>query len=524
MSPARDDERWFRVAFWVLALAGCAPLWIAKYLPLLDLPNHLAAVAVWHYHDDPKWDFARFYDLNLVPLPYWAHYYTVHLLTYVTHSVELSNKIFLTGYALALPWAALALARRFDRSPWLALFVFPLVWNFNLADGFIAYCAGFAVMPLALALVDEYCERLNWILALAVIVVGSLTYFFHLLAYALFLVSAGLIVLMQARPLNPRLLALRALPVLSCAGIGFWALRHANTMRFHKVVDAGPRLLIFDPLPDRLQQITDRLINILPGSVDELVVVVLAACWLALAVTAMREPREEAAPRQPSWRAWAPQACMLGAFILYLETPRSMQRPFYWHMINGRFVVAIVFFAILTLRGKIENWRRIFLIPVFIFVLIYDVSLCRAFREFNRHAAGFDELVDMVPRDKNVLVLMLRPTGDSSVIVAAFNQFPSLAQIRHGGYNHYNFHEGFPLKYRLMLPAPPWSRGDLFQFDTQGPYWDYFLTFREGWVFRPMDEPLAKHQIELVAQRGEWRLYRNVSPEKPGPTLRSPDE
>ena len=125
-------DRWLIAAFVVSAAAMVLPIWIVKYLPLLDLPNHLTAVAVWHYHDDPEWDFARFYKLNLVPLPYWAHYYTVHLLTYVTRSVEVANKIFLTAYALALPAGALALARRFGRSPWLALFVFPLVWNFNL--------------------------------------------------------------------------------------------------------------------------------------------------------------------------------------------------------------------------------------------------------------------------------------------------------------------------------------------------------------------------------------------------------
>ncbi|HEX6835569.1 MAG TPA: hypothetical protein VF334_03295, partial [Polyangia bacterium] len=109
MTPARHRDRWLEAAFVVCALATVLPIWIAKYLPLLDLPNHLAAVAVWHYHDDPKWDFQRFYDLNLVPLPYWAHYYTVHLLTYVTRSVEVANKIFLTGYALARTWV------RFDR-------------------------------------------------------------------------------------------------------------------------------------------------------------------------------------------------------------------------------------------------------------------------------------------------------------------------------------------------------------------------------------------------------------------------
>ncbi len=438
------ERRVYIAAFILLAVGGIAPIWSAEYLPLLDLPNHLSSIAVWHYHDDPAWNFRQYYDLNLPPLPYWAHYYTVHLLTYLTRSVQLANKIFLTGYAVALPVAALLLARRFGRSPWLALFTFPLVWDFNLADGFIAYCAGFAAVPLALALVDRHCERPTIPLALAVIVTGSLTYFFHLLAYALFLVCAGLIVLMQARALRPRLLAARALPVLSCAGIGLWALRRANTMRFHKVTGAGPAHLIYDPLPERLQQIPDRLINFLPGSVDEWVVVVLVACWLVLAITAARRPPEDQPAPAQGWRRFAPEACLLGAFALYLITPRSMQRPFYWHMINGRFVVAMAFFAALCLRGQIGDWRRFVLVPVVVVTLVYDVGLCRAFVRFNRHAYGLDELVDRVPRDQSVLTLMLRPTYDDTVNVAAFNQFPSLVQLRHGGLNHYNFAEGVP--------------------------------------------------------------------------------
>jgi hypothetical protein len=506
-----DDQRLFTIAFVILSIAGCVPIWISEYLPLLDLPNHLSAVTVWHYHDDPNWHFKQYYQLNLVPLPYWAHYYTVHLLTYLTRDVSIANKIFLTGYALALPVAALLLARRFGRSHWLVLFVFPLVWNFNLGDGFIAYCAGFAAVPLALTLVDKYCEKpdLKW--AIAVILIGSSTYFFHLLAYALFLVCAGLIVLMQAQPWRPRLLIARALPVLSCAGIGLWALRRANDMNFHRVTGEG-RLLIYDPLASTLSQIPERLIDLMPGSVDELVVVVLVLCWLGLAITGARQPRDFDPVRDSGARAWAPEACMLGAFALYVATPRSMQRPFYWHMINGRFVIAFTLFAIFMLRGRITNRRRIFLVPVFIFVLVYDIALCRAFVNFNRHAAGFDALVDRVPRDKSLLTLMLRPTGDDAVNVAAFNQFPSLAQIRHGGYNHYNFAEGFPLRYKTFIPAPPWSHAEDFDYSSMGKYWDYFLTFREGWVFSPMDSAISAGNIKLIAKRGEWRLYENVGP------------
>jgi hypothetical protein len=446
--------------------------------------------------------------LNLTPLPYWAHYFTVHLLTYLTHSVIVANKIFLTGYALALPVGALLLARRFGRSDWLALFAFPLVWNFNLADGFIAYCAGFAAMPLVLVLVDRYCEKPTIPRALAVIMIGSLTYFFHLLTYALFLVVAGLVVLMQARPLQPRLLAARALPVLSCAGIGLWALHHANDMKFQPM--HGARQFVYDPLAARLEQIPERLFNFLPGAVDELVIVVLALCWLALAVTRARVAAEDEA-RQPGWRAYLPEACTLGAFALYLALPRSMQRPFYWHMLNGRLVVAIAFFAILVLPGRIAGWRRLFLIPVVAMTLIYDVSLCRAFRGFNKRISGLDAIVDEIPKDKTVLTLVLRPFNDPAVNIAAYNQFPSLVQIRRGGYNHYNFDQGFPLKYKGYIPAPAYSHAEHFTYNVYGHYWDYFLTFHDGWEFHPMDEALAAHKVRIVAERGSWRLYENLA-------------
>ncbi|MCU1281216.1 MAG: hypothetical protein JWM53_4762, partial [bacterium] len=521
---ARSADRWFVATFAVLAVATVLPIWIAKYLPLLDLPNHLTAVAVWHYHDDPAWDFAQYYDLNLVPLPYWAHYYTVHLLTYVTRSVEVANKIFLTGYALALPLGALAFARRFGRSRWLALFAFPLVWNFNLADGFIAYCAGFAAVPWALVVVDVHCERPTWRTALAVAAIGTLTYFFHLLAYALFLTCAGVVVLMQRRALDARLFALRSLPVLSAAGIGVWALRHANKMNFRPVTGAG-RDLIYDPLAQRLAQIPERLINFVPGQIDEIVLVVLVVCWLALVVTAARaheqEPHSDEPPRlQPQHderqheglHGWRVEACVLAALALYLVAPRSMQKPFYWHMINGRFVVALALFAVLAVRGRIDGWRRWLLAPVAVASLVYTVALCDAFRTFNQHAAGFDEVVEKLPRGKRVLTMILRPMGDPTTVnVSAFNQFPSYVQLRRGGYNFYNFAEGYPLRYRYRLPAPPWSHAEEFRWGDHGPTYDYFVVFREGWEYDPMKGPREDGKVRLVTERGVWKLYEKIA-------------
>jgi hypothetical protein len=208
---------------------------------------------------------------------------------------------------------------------------------------------------------------------------------------------------------------------------------------------------------------------------------------------------------------WGPELCFVAALALYLLCPRSMQRPFYWHMINGRFVVAIALFASLMLRGPIVGRRRWLMAPVVVATAIYAIALCGAFREFNRHAAGFDEVVAQIPRGKQVLTLVLRPMGDSTVNVSAFNQWPSYVQLRHGGYNFYNFAEGFPLQYRVHLPAPAWSHMDQFDWRMHSAPYDYFLTFREGWEYSPMKEPLADGKVRLVAESGVWRLYEKIA-------------
>src|SRR5262249_14473586 len=189
--------------------------------------------------------------------PYWFHYYTVHLLAYVT-GVEVGNKIFLTFYALGLPLGALALARQFGRSPHMALFTFPLVWNFNLADGFIAYSSGVALLPLGLILVDRHAERPSIGRGLAVFAFGTGLYFVHLLPYLMFLVLGGVVALLRSRP---RAAAERLIPVIASALIGAWAFGHAEQMHFHSL--KGEHLFAYRSLVTNLGDTPLRLLDFL---------------------------------------------------------------------------------------------------------------------------------------------------------------------------------------------------------------------------------------------------------------------
>ena len=75
---ARDPLLWaLFAALWICTLV---PLWVPRFLPLLDLPNHLDAIAIWHRYGHPDWGYSKYYDLNLIPLPYWGYFFPVQSL------------------------------------------------------------------------------------------------------------------------------------------------------------------------------------------------------------------------------------------------------------------------------------------------------------------------------------------------------------------------------------------------------------------------------------------------------------
>jgi hypothetical protein len=496
---ALREDRALGAVFALLTVATLVPIWIGHYLPLLDLPNHLSAIAVWHHHHDPRFDFDKYYDLNLSPLPYWAHYYVCHLLAYL-FSVETANKIFLSAYAIALPAGTLAFARRFGRSPWLALFAFPLVWNFNLAEGFIAFVAGMASLVIGLVAVDKHCEKPSVTGFLTVLAFGTTAYFFHLLTYMMFLVCAGLLVFARKRPLQLERLIVRGVPVLLGAAVGIWAYRRESTMGFQSI--EGARVFAEDLYTLTLARAPYRLLNFLSSSRDEWVVVVLAFAWIVIAIDQARHRDPDA--QRPRI---GPELCFAVCLFAILWLPRSMNRPFNWYMINGRFVPLAALFGALLIRGPITGRRRWLLAPVAAASLFYAVDLSVMVVRFNRNIAGFDAIADQIPLHKSTITLVFPPLSDPQVNVNCFNQWASYAQIRRGGYNFYNFNYGFPLKYRSVRPAPPWTHAEWFNWDSHSPYWDYFLTHNEPEMF----EPLAKAgKVRLVDARGPWKLWEKI--------------
>ena len=163
-------------------IASLLPIWIGRYLPLLDYPGHLANLFVWRHLHDPQLRFDHHYELNLQPLPYWMQYGIEYLLA-IPFGEEVAQKLFLTLAIGLLPPSVALYAKQLGRDPWLAVLAIPLAWNMNLSHGFLAYIGGLPLLFLSLWMLDRFASQPSLWRGLLTVILGVSLYFSHILVF-----------------------------------------------------------------------------------------------------------------------------------------------------------------------------------------------------------------------------------------------------------------------------------------------------------------------------------------------------
>lgn len=506
MPTARSDHRLLVAVYAALSIAALVPIWLVRYQPLPDLAVNLAAGSILHHHADPRFDFARYYDLALGLTPYWGYYAPLHLFAYVV-DIETANRLILSLYAIGLPVGSALLARRFDRSPWLGLFAFPIVWNFNFSIGFISFCLGLAGLPFALVLFDRFCERPTVVRGALAAIAGTTIYFLHLLPWGAFLAAAGLIGLFHRGRSIARIagrLAVWIVPLVA----GVYVTLYGSGLHMGRGV-ASRFAARYYPMWQSVSEMYMWTWDCCAGREDEVLAGLLAVGWVLLKLT---EPR-----RSWSLHAFRAEACFAVAIVAYLVLPRSVLQPDYWWGVNVRFSCMAFLFAGLCIGGAIEGRRRLLLIPVALAALGFSVDTMVHWTRAARFAEGYDEVARVPEPGSRVLFILAEPWHDPSV--TRFNYvhvYYDIYQAQHGGWMPWNFDVGFPIKYKARYPAPVWRHMN-FTWDAHAPYYDYVFVFQaEGRaVFR-------EHfpDVKLAASAGKWKLYKLPGPrvdEPPGP-------
>jgi len=487
--------RGLRLAAVLAGLGLAVPLWVGRFVPLLDLPQHLAVVAVLRNHGDPTWGFARFFDVQWGEFtPYWSFYLATGLLSW-TMSVETAARVYLTVYALAFPWAGIAVCRAFGRSPWLGLLAAPLALNTNLYLGFISYATGVLGLLLLLAVFEGHRQEAAPRRAALLVVGGIVLFFTHVQAFAFFVAAALLLAATQpalawrARagrllPLLPALLGLLA-PWLY---IQFVAAREGVAGRYTFGRLARLRAS-FQPPGEALADLPESIAGAFQDGSD----LCLLGAWLVLVVWA-----------RPGLRRPRVLLPALLALVLYFAAPMSIAGQ--WN-IGPRFAWLAALCVLPALQVSEARATAVGAMAA-VLAIATGVNAARVHVAFDREAGALDEALSAIPRGTRVMALVFDPRG------AVLDKWPYLhagqyAMVRRGGMTAANLGRVpvFPIRLR-EAPAYPsvdaFRPGD-FRWETMGSAYDYFLLRSPGeWRARLF----PAEAVESVFERGEWVVLR----------------
>lgn len=501
----------------VTTIASLLPIWIGRYVPLLDYPGHLANLFVWRHLHDPAYGFDRYYEPNLQPLPYWVQYGIEYVLA-IPFGEEVSQKLFLSLAIGLLPVTVALYAKQLGRDPWLGVLAFPLAWNMNVSHGFLAYVGGLPLLFLSLWALDRFATAPSWRRGFLTLGLGVSLYFSHILIWGAFLCVGTVTALLSARPLTLRRFLSLPLPLVPVCLIGVWAQTYGNADKTNLPVSGkGLRAYegVYNDFFANVGMIPGWTMNTIPELRDEqLYSGVLLLCWLLLVVTGWHRGSN---PEQPMGLArlkeillGRAEAALLVISILYFTLPRSLIRPFYWFAINRRLAVLVTLFALLLIRGTLlhSTVRRFVLLLAMALSVLYSLDISAHFWRFNHRNRVFEDLLAQVPKRAQVLPLMFSP-GDPDSLMNCFNQWGSYVHIRQGGYMLPYFPVEFPLKYRKIKrpQSPAWDAPQQFRFDAHAAGWDYFLLHGPA---RIPEFSGSDPRVRLVDRRGDWALFENV--------------
>jgi hypothetical protein len=488
----------WRVALFVAAAASAVPLWCARFLPLADLPQHVAAIGMLRSWWSPALHLGTRYALNVGDSQYFVYHAAGAALSLVTGSAESANRVLLTLVAVSFPYALRSLLSALDRDARLALFAAPAFWSAPLMMGFVPYVAAVPVALWGVALFVRQARAPSRGRSVGLACLACLLFGLHLSAY---LVLLGCVVVVSAplyrRPAN----AVRALVWMapSTALTAAWALR-------------GSLVVPSVPAPEGTQVAwtsTRTLVEQLPiwahdiwrSHVDEGCAVVFSIALIVLVFQRGRVPEDAWLARA----AWVPFAV---ALLAYAVLPYSIGPAV---MLDTRMATFVVLFAPLVLTPSPGPWGTLPLVAVFASHLVGVVDSAIEVRRTESEELGdVDRLLREIPADARVLTLPVHLTskhthwppwvflGSYHLARAGGEAEMSFTRIRHWPIrDRSSFDDARRPLFWTLAPCT-------FRNAFDGPTADYLLVRAPRDVFRSHPEGPRWRRLD---QEREWSLY-----------------
>jgi len=514
--PSREHSQrpWTErpAVFWTVLLSLCAlqllPIWAVRWLPMGDLGGHLELMDIMARHGDPATLFAQTYHLPTGLQPNTVALWLAHWLPGLGALVV--AKLLMSLYVLGLPAALAALAKAFNRSPWLALLALPLTWNALVNVGFLNY---FIALPLLLATIALAVQLGRhggrWRLA-GLTACLALLFFCHVLAHliALGMAAFTLAWFLPSWRKTWRLLAI--VPALPLAG--FWATRKfialESTETGRTFAQAGGGLdLAFLPKSALVEQMPTWGMRFFRDGSDDKAFLALVVIWLIwLAVGVWQRRRENT--RKLTWRTsallyqhWGLEVLTLCSLAAYFVLPTHMSEM---DVITERVVVQILLLLAAWPKIRFVGRAAWLLVPAIVLSAGYSLVVLVHFQQFEREDLdGLPAALEQLP-PRTKLAYLLWHHENSVTYMGPLWHLPRAIFVLHtGGLTDDSFavRPYTPVQYRQGR-TPVQLSGD-FTHELKLFDYDYVLI-------RSQSAPaaaLASPNLHQRWHRGEWWLF-----------------
>ncbi|MDH7474725.1 MAG: hypothetical protein QHJ74_12075 [Anaerolineae bacterium] len=379
----------------VLILVNLLPIWLVRFPPLQDYPNHLLTAHIITHYNDPNFDYAQNFILSWRPVPNMlADVIMAGLARVVT--TPLAGKLVLSLYIVLFPASIFYLVNAIDRNKLLlGFFGFPLTYNWFFNMGFLNFCLGLPVYFFAVGFWwktrSGQCNKVKrWV------VLGLLTlliYLSHFLTFGVWVITgfflAGASVGWHTALKRGLSLASAAAVILVPAAFIFAPVRRQLEAIFDLIT---PSVIIFASLPTKLATAYQPFISfrrLVEGTI------LLALLFVYLALLLRNHTR---------WAANPFLALVLLMIGLYLVLPVGFREPFY---IAPRVLILAAILGLPVLYVPVRTrWRFALLGFLTIMSVAYMVIMLGVYRRANAELTDYYTGLQHIPPGQTVLPIL----------------------------------------------------------------------------------------------------------------------
>lgn len=463
------------------AISLALPLFVSSYLPIQDLPQHVAAVRVLSEFSRPEFRFQEFFEQVPFQTPYWSAYALAILLSAFVGPL-LAVKLVLALALVGTPFALRALLRALGKPEAYALLSIPLAYNAHVVLGFVNFVLALPLMLFGIALAVELRTKATGKIPVLLALVGCAAFLTHVVPYAVLVASASCFWLERdLRRFLRRLFVLAPSLVMAASWLCFQPsgqhLLGSSRSDSPRAESQGP-LEALTRLPSWLTDVLQdrRGLWVLAGW--SLVIVFIIGAR-ALAGPRARTQREDESKTELAGEL---DRRLFAVFGLALAGYFLLPAGYGWIWpINARFSIVCALLGIALLPPVGPRAQRFAVMMALAVTSLHLGSVLVAFSAAEREYAGLPQLLERMPAGRRVAGLIFRP-GSEAVAFAPYLHAVAWYQVERGGAVMFTFADfpQSPIRFRSdnrppkVPPRWEWQPRRV-RTETELEWYDYLL-------------------------------------------------